>query len=158
MPPLDVRPIADQMIVAVKSHTEREVAPVRAKVAALETGLAALPTKDFVSAAVQEARAALTLDIMAALARAGGGALTVEDVTPLIEKLVAALPAPKDGAPGADGRDGRDGTSVEPAQVEAMVEKAVTRAATALIPPDPPDDVKSFADAITMRFTAAAIA
>lgn len=158
MPRPDLQQMAADTLASIRGYTERAVAPVAGRVDSLERSVAVLPTKDFVSAAVNESRAALTLDIVAAMARAGGGALTVEDVTPLVKELVAMLPVPKDGEPGADGRDGQDGSSVEPAEVQAMVETAVARAAQALIPPEQPDDVKAFADAITQRFMAAAIA
>lgn len=55
-----------------------------------------------------------------------GTSITVSDVAGLIEETVAkqlaALPAPRDG------RDGADGLSVDPAEVELMVEREVSAA------------------------------
>lgn len=51
-----------------------------------------------------------------------GKSVTAEDVRPLLEKMVAAIPPARDGAPG---ENGKDGASVDPAFVIDMVKSQV---------------------------------
>lgn len=166
MSPPDLKPIVDQMTASVRGFTERAVAPLREKVAALESGLAALPSTDFVRAEVAGACSRQTLDLLAAVSKSQDGkSLSIADVTPMVEKLVGAIPVPKDGTNGRDGKDGLDGASVDPAAVREMVAAAVTDETKDLPPMIKQvtehavrDEVKALADAIALRFTAAAIA
>lgn len=153
MPRLDLEAMGAEVIDSVRGFTERAVAPVRGKVEALERDVGSLPSADFVRAEIATARSQLMLDLLATMAQSKDGkSISVEDVTPLVEKLVGALPVPKDGENGRDGKDGADGKSVEPAEVAALVEDAVARAHASH-----DADVKALGDAIAYRFTAATI-
>ena len=66
----------------------------------------------------------------------------MDDVTPvltvMVEKAVAAIPAPKDGAdgaPGRDGADGKDGASVSMDDVTPVLAVMVEKAVAELPPP-----------------------
>lgn len=153
--PDGMRALGEQTIAAVKSFTAREVGPLRESVTRLEAGIAALPSAEFVRAEVAASASKLMLDLLAAVSRSDGKAIAVEDISPLVESCIAALPVPKDGAPGRDGRDGADGASVAPESVQAMVDAGVARALAALPPRE--DDAKALADALMAKFMAAAV-
>src|SRR3954463_4448847 len=106
MPTPDLRPMFEQMSVAVKAHTARAVDPLREKLGAVESSIAALPTADFVRAEVAASTSKMAGGLLGALSKSDGQAISVEDVRPMVASMIDALPVPKDGA---DGRDGRDG-------------------------------------------------
>lgn len=58
---------------------------------------------------------------------ADGKSLTIDEIEPVIERIVKMMPVPKDGRDGVDGRDGRDGADVDVAQVERLVTDQVSK-------------------------------
>lgn len=132
MPLPDFDAIFGEMTESVKRFTARAVDPLRARLDALETAVRGLPSTDFVRAEVAAGTSKTTLDLLGALSRAPDGkTITVENVTPLIEARIAALPVPKDGAPGEPGMDGSpgergaDGSPGEPGAAGAPGERGV---------------------------------
>lgn len=80
------------------------------RVKTIAADVAARPTLDVIRAEQAVAAGKAAADIATGIrVPQDGKSVTVEDVRPLIEQMVAAIPRPKDGSPGRDGVDGKDG-------------------------------------------------
>lgn len=117
----------DELFEAVAGYTARAVDPLRERMGRLDADIATRPTVDSMRAAIAEASAKLALDFVTMVSRAPDGKpITIEDVRPVVERAIADLPKPKDGAPGKD---------ADPAQVTALVDGAVAKAVAAIPAP-----------------------
>lgn len=98
---------------------ERQAEELRALGERVAADVAGRPTLDTVRAEQAVVASKTASELFATLrVPQDGKSVTVEDVRPLLEQMVAAIPRPKDGAPG---RDGVDGKSVTPDEVRALV-------------------------------------
>lgn len=124
---------AQKLIDGIHDYIGRALSPVADRVKALEErppipGQKGDPGRDGKDAPPvdEDALAArIVAQIPAPHNGADGKSVTLEDLEPLLSRLVveavAKIPAAKDGDPGAAGKDGRDGESVHPDTVRAMV-------------------------------------
>lgn len=102
--------------------------------------------KEYIDLKIEQLHASLPAPKDGAPGKDGSDGKSIEmaEVVLLVEKAVSKIPAPKggkdgadgrdgvdgkgiDGLPGAPGKDGKDGKSIEMAEVEAMLDKAVAR-------------------------------
>lgn len=155
MPAPDLRAMGEQVLVAVKGHTARAVEPLVARLDSLERAAQAAPSAEFVRAEVSSAAARLALDFAALVSRAPDGKpIAVEDVRPIVEAAIAALPVPKDGLPGERGADGK---SVDQDEIAAMVSAEVARGVAVALPEATDARVKDLADAFVSQLMAATV-
>lgn len=95
---------------ASKEATDARIAGLDERLRELAADVTARPTLDVLRAEAATAAGKAAAEMVAALPKAvDGKSVTVDEVRPLLEQMVAAIPRPKDGAPGRDGVDGKDG-------------------------------------------------
>lgn len=124
MPLPDFEAMFSEMADHVKRFTARAVEPLRERMTRIDADVASRPTVDAMRAAIAESSAKLALDFVTMVSRsADGKPINVEDVRPIVESAIAALPKPKDGEPGK---------SVDPAHVAALVDGAIAKAVAAI--------------------------
>lgn len=107
------------MAPVLKSFVERAVAPLQDEIRSLRSQLNDLPEpKD--GKPGEQGKPGPKGD-----RGEDGKSLTADDIYPLVTKLVAEIPKPRDGKDGRDGRDGKDGESVPHEHIRSMVRDAV---------------------------------
>lgn len=124
----DALSIADGVIQSLRAYVDREIAKLRAVIAAIPAGKDGAPGKDGASISVGDVqpmiielveRAALALPVAKDGAPGRDGqSITLQEVAILVDatvaKAIGALPVPKDGAPGRDGANGTNGKDGAP--------------------------------------------
>jgi hypothetical protein len=152
----DGKAFGKEIVGVVKSYLAKELAPISARLDALEKRVEAIPTPVDLSedlAALKAAVDAIVIpdlpeipvlpDIPAIVADAvndavaaiptprDGKSVTIDDVTPLIaaevEKCVGDIPRPRDGEPGRDGLDVKEMFRAEGGRLIAVMSDGTTR-------------------------------